>query len=102
MTYFLPAGVIKETLNDIYQRVTELKSHLNSLNLPETKKAAEGIEELALDLLVFIERFPCEPLIFTGPGNTEEVVKHLERALAVLEKYDQAKWADNDSQKKNA
>ena len=40
---------------------------------------------MALDLWVFIERFQCEPLIYTGPGKTDEVIKRLEWALAFSE-----------------
>jgi hypothetical protein len=85
MTNFLPAGIINETISDINQKAREMKSYLAEDKLDELKKSLDELEEMALDLWVFIERFQCEPLIYTGPGKTDEVIAHLERALVFSE-----------------
>ncbi|NLV22677.1 MAG: hypothetical protein GXY49_11955 [Syntrophomonadaceae bacterium] len=85
MTNFLPAGIINETISDINQKAREMKTYLTESRLDELKKALDELEEIALDLWVFIERFQCEPLIYTGPGKTDEVIKRLEWALAFSE-----------------
>jgi hypothetical protein len=85
MTNFLPAGIINETISDINQKAREMKSYLAEDRLDELKKSLDALEEMALDLWVFIERFQCEPLIYTGPGKTDEVIKRLEWALAFSE-----------------
>jgi hypothetical protein len=85
MTNFLPAGIINETISDINQKAREMKTFLAEDRLEELKKSIDELEEIALDLWVFIERFQCEPLIYTGPGKTDEVIKRLEWALAFSE-----------------
>ncbi|MBP1762723.1 MAG: hypothetical protein H6Q64_2265 [Firmicutes bacterium] len=85
MTNFLPAGIINETISDINQKAREMKTFLAEERLEELKKSIDELEEIALDLWVFIERFQCEPLIYTGPGKTDEVIKRLEWALAFSE-----------------
>lgn len=85
MTNFLPAGIINETISDINQKAREMKSYLAEDRIDNLKKALDELEEMALELWVFIERFQCEPLIYTGPGKTEEVIKRLEWALAFSE-----------------
>lgn len=85
MTNFLPAGIINETISDINQKAREMKTYLAENRLEELKKSIDELEEVALDLWVFIERFQCEPLIYTGPGKTDEVIKRLEWALAFSE-----------------
>lgn len=85
MTNFLPAGIINETISDINQKARELKQHLADNKLDELRKSLDDLEEMALELWVFIERFQCEPLIYTGQGKTEEVIKRLEWALAFTE-----------------
>lgn len=85
MTNFLPAGIINETISDINQKAREMKTYLAENRQEELKKSIDELEEIALDLWVFIERFQCEPLIYTGPGKTDEVIKRLEWALAFSE-----------------
>lgn len=85
MTNFLPAGIINETISDINQKARELKQHLADNKLDELRRALDELEEMALELWVFIERFQCEPLLYTGQGKTEEVIKRLEWALAFSE-----------------
>ncbi len=62
-----------------------MKTLLADNRLDDVKKVLNELEEIALDLWVFIERFQCEPLIYTGPGKTDEVIKRLEWALAFSE-----------------
>lgn len=85
MTNFLPAGIINETISDINQKAREMKTLLADNRLDDVKKVLNELEEIALDLWVFIERFQCEPLIYTGPGKTDEVIKRLEWALTFSE-----------------
>ncbi len=85
MTNFLPAGIINETISDINQKARELKQCLADNKLDQLRKTLDELEEMALELWVFIERFQCEPLIYTGQGKTEEVIKRLEWALAFNE-----------------
>jgi hypothetical protein len=85
MTNFLPAGIIKDTITDIYQKTNELKNERNVILL---KRGLEEIEDLALDLAIFLEKLSCDPLIFTGSGSTEEVIKRLDIALSFIDKID--------------
>lgn len=85
MTNFLAAGIINETISDINQKAQELKGLLAEKKYDQMQKCLDELEGMALDVWVFIERFQCEPLIYTGPGNTEEVIKRLEWALAFSE-----------------
>lgn len=101
MTNFLPAGMINETISDINQKAREMKTFLAENRLDQLQKALEELEEIALDLWVFIERFQCEPLIYTGPGKTDEVIKRLEWALAFSEE-DLEQMLKNINSKKKA
>lgn len=85
MTNFLPAGIIKDTTTDIYQKALELKNERDLLRL---KKGLAEIEDMALDLAIFLEKLSCDPLIYTGGGSTEEVVKRLDWALTFSEEID--------------
>lgn len=100
MTNFLSAGIINETISDINQKAREMKQFLAESRLDELKKSLDELEEMALDLWVFIERFQCEPLLYTGPGKTDEVIKRLEWALAFSEEdLEQALKAINNRKK---
>ncbi len=85
MTNFLPAGMINETLEDICQKILEIKEKLAQSDTVYVQKGLQELEEMTLDLWVFIEKFTCQPLIYTGPGSTEEIIKRLEWALAFSE-----------------
>lgn len=85
MTNFLPSGIIKDTTTDIYQKVQELKKERDLLRL---QKGLGEIEEMALELAVFLEKLSCDPLIYTGAGSTEEVIKRLDWALTFSEEID--------------
>lgn len=101
MTNFLAAGIINENISDINQKARELKELLAEKKYEQMEKCLNELEEMALDVWVFIERFQCEPLIYTGPGKTEEVIKRLEWALAFSEEdLAQLMKAANNSKKK--
>ncbi len=100
MTNFLPAGIINETISDINQKARELKQHLADNKLDELRKTLDELEEMALELWIFIERFQCEPLIYTGQGKTEEVIKRLEWALAFTEEDMEQLFKSANSKKK--
>lgn len=88
MSNFLPAAMINETLEEICEKIAELKLQVKENNDELLLKGLIEIEEMALDLWVFIERFPCQPLIYTGQGNTDEIIKRLDWALAFTEGID--------------
>jgi len=85
MSNFLPAGIIKDTITDIHQKVLELKNERDLLRL---KRGLGEIEDMTLDLAVFLEKLSCDPLIYTGAGSTEEVIKRLDWALTFSEEID--------------
>ncbi|MEA1961692.1 MAG: hypothetical protein U9N81_10570 [Bacillota bacterium] len=87
MTNFLPAAIINETISDMNQKSGELKQNLADIDLKALKKGLEELEEMALDLWVFIERFTCQPLMYTGSGETHEVIKRLDDALRFYEEH---------------
>lgn len=98
--HFLQAGVLRDDLQDLVQHATYLKELL-SLSPPdreaivaefarqgfyttvdeELAKAAGHVHASAQELLDFLSRFPCEPLIYTGDGDTESVLAMLEQLL---------------------
>lgn len=88
MSNFLPAAMINETLEEICEKIAELKLQVKEDNNEAIIEKLTEIEETALDLWVFIERFPCQPLIFTGQGNTDEIIKRLDWALTFSEGID--------------
>lgn len=85
MSNFLPAGIIKDTITDIQQKILELKNERDLLRL---KRGLGEIEDMTLDLAVFLEKLSCDPLIYTGGGSTEEVIKRLDWALTFSEEID--------------
>lgn len=85
MTNFLPSGIIKDTATDIYLKVRELKKEED---LSRLQKGLGEIEEMALELALFLEKLSCDPLIYMGAGSTEEVIKRLDWALTFIEDID--------------
>jgi hypothetical protein len=85
MTNFLPAGIINDTLEEICRRISQMKASLSAGEVADVKSQLQELEEIALDLWVFIEKFACQPLIYTGSGSTEEIINRLEWALAFNE-----------------
>ncbi len=98
MTNFLPAGIIKDTITDIHQKTVELKNERDLLKL---KKGISEIEDIALDLAIFLEKLSCDPIIYTGSGNTEEVIKRLDWALTFSEEIDPVEFLKYNLEQKN-
>ncbi|MCR4400498.1 MAG: hypothetical protein NUV35_06460 [Syntrophomonadaceae bacterium] len=81
MTNFLPAGIINDRLADIQQAVRELEEMLPARTSRKARAQMAAIRQAAEELLEFIQAFPCQPLIYTGKGSTEEVIDRLEWLL---------------------
>lgn len=88
MTNFLPAGIISDTIIEIQARSCELQKDLAAQNLYKLKQGLKEIEEMAVELAVFLEKLSCQPLIYTGSGTTEEIIRRLEWALTFSEEID--------------
>jgi hypothetical protein len=86
MTNFLPAGIISDQLKDIYDFTCQLEKLLNGEEIsPEAQESLQQIKTNVKEVLELIEGFPCQPLIYTGQGTTEEVIARLEWILALVE-----------------
>ncbi len=91
MAHFLSAGFIREDLEEVEVELQAVKELLLSISLEDDsvtqawyhlKKALEDIERVR----EFIDRFPAEPLIYTGNENTQQIISKLEKLLT-NEKY---------------
>lgn len=100
MTNFLPAGIINETLEEICQQITKLKELMDAGDNDKAKQGLIELEETALELWVFIEKFSCQPLIYTGQGSTDEIIRRLEWALTFVEEFDPAAFKKRPSNRK--
>lgn len=85
MTNFLPVAMIGEGLEDIVKKLDCLVDGLDSVDLETLKKELEAVKRSAEEILEFLGRFSCGPLIYTGKGTTEEVIERLEWLLAFAE-----------------
>lgn len=88
MTNFLPAGIINDTIIEIQAKSCELQKNLAEQNLHLLKQGLKDIEDMAVELAVFLERLSCQPLIYTGTGSTEEIIRRLDWALTFSEEID--------------
>lgn len=88
MSNFLPAGVINDNISEICNKINELRKYLDEQNFEALQQGLNDLEDIALDLGVFIETYPCQPLLYTGQGNTDEVIKRLDWALTFTEGVD--------------
>lgn len=88
MTNFLPAGMINETLEEICQQIAALRYAVKDGDQEALLKGLDDVENVALDLWIFIEKFSCQPLIYTGKGSTDEIISRLEWALEFSEEID--------------
>jgi hypothetical protein len=100
MTNFLPAGIINETLEEICQQITKLKELMDAGDNDKAEQGLIELEETALELWVFIEKFSCQPLIYTGQGSTDEIIRRLEWALTFVEEFDPAAFKKRPSNRK--
>lgn len=101
MTSFLPAGIINETLEEICEKITRLKEMMDAGENEQAKRGLIELEETALGLWDFIEKFTCQPLIYTGMGNTDEIIRRLEWALTFTEEFDPAAFKKSPSSRKH-
>ncbi len=87
MTNFLPAGIINENLDEIVEKIDRLRELGQDCSL-EVQQELQVLKEMTLELRLFMSSFSCQPLIYTGPGSTEEIIQRLEWALAFSEEVD--------------
>ena len=90
MSNFLPAGIIRDTIEEIYFKIGELVQSMDEAKgegQPGWLEKATEVESLALDLALFLEKLSCQPLIYTGKGTTEEVVRKLDRAITLIDEF---------------
>ena len=92
MTNFLPAGIINDTILEIQSKISDLQKELALRNLYNLKQGLQEVEELAVQLALFLEKLSCEPLIYTGTGTTEEIIRRLEWALTFSEEIDPVEY----------
>lgn len=85
----MPAGIISDTLDELYQKLAALRCESN-LDQDVLKRELAAMEDMTLDLLFFLHGLSCQPLIYTGKGSTEEVIKRLNWALTFTEDEDAA------------
>jgi len=88
MTNFLPAGMINDSIEDIFEKILELKKTAEENDREKLMKGLNELESIALDLWAFIDQFPCQPIIYTGQGKTEELINRLEWALTLTDEND--------------
>ncbi|MGI6435931.1 MAG: hypothetical protein ACOX0F_11320 [Syntrophomonadaceae bacterium] len=100
MTTFLSAGIINETLEEICQQVAQLKQWMDAGDTEKVSRGLLDLEETALGLSIFIEKFSCQPLIYTGQGSTDEIIRRLEWALTFIEEFDPNTFKRNPSIRK--
>ncbi len=100
MTNFLPAGIINETLEEICQKIARLKEMMDAGENEQAQRGLADLEETALGLRIFIEKFSCQPLIYTGLGSTDEIIRRLEWALTFTEEFDPSAFKKSPSNRK--
>lgn len=85
MSLFLPAGMISDNVSDLTEKVAQLRAYFEQGDMIRLKAALRDLEEIVLEMAVFLETLSCQPLIYTGKGSTDEVIKRLEWALKLVE-----------------
>lgn len=101
-THFLEVGSMREDLQEIYNHALKLGQLLAMT--PEQRRELEqarvqqgdlatyaddvrtALSEVLLrteDLITFLDQFESAPVIYTGEGNTAEVLSMLERLIAL-------------------
>ena len=87
MTHFLSCGFLRDYLTEIMESAARLDRLLEgSGRAPddEARLAAGFIADRARQAVELLDSMPCEPLVWTGPGSTEEVIRRLEEMLSAL------------------
>ncbi len=88
MTNFLPAGIITDGLKEIHNRIADLRISIAAGNNGQAQKELRELENTVQQMCSFFEEFSCQPLVYTGPGTTEEIITRLEWALVFSEGID--------------
>lgn len=88
MTNFLPAGFISDSLEEICSKLADLHSCMETGDRVQLQKKLQEMEKAVLEIRSFIEQLSCQPLVYTGPGTTEEIINRLEWALIFSEGID--------------
>lgn len=88
MSFFLQAGFVGEYFQTIRETAERLEKLLASAgqqltwsSLEEVKGAVGEILEQSRQACELLDRLPCQPIIYTGEGKTEEVIAMLDRLL---------------------
>lgn len=103
-TNFLAAGFLQEQLKDVRDKAEYLKRLLamteDERDLLVDRYAAQGyyttfvrevenalncVVDGARELDAFMNRLQCQPIIYTGEGETQQVIDMLERLLALYQ-----------------
>lgn len=90
MSQFLPAGIISDNVSDLAEKVAELRAYFEQGDMIRFKQSLRDLEEIIIEMAVFLETLSCQPLIYTGKGSTDEVIKRLEWALTLIEENSSA------------
>ncbi len=85
MTNFLPAGIITDSVSDLVVQISEARSFLEQHDIKRLREIISNLEGTIFDLAVFLEKLNCQPILYLGKGNTEEVIARLNWALTFSE-----------------
>ena len=84
MSKFLRAGIFRDRLNDIKEASQMLQNALDSggeEELGKSRELAMDIESMVCEIIDFISRWDCEPLIYIGKGTTDQVIAFLDALI---------------------
>ncbi len=84
MSKFLRAGIFRDRLNDIKEASQMLQKALDSggeEELGKSRELAMDIESMVCEIIDFISRWDCEPLIYIGKGTTDQVIAFLDALI---------------------
>jgi len=84
LSRFLRAGLLRDRIDDIVDAASQLVQEIN-LGDAKLRRLAADIRDMAQDLRDFIDRWECEPLIYTGRGTTDEIISLLDGLLSKAE-----------------
>lgn len=100
MSLFLPAGILSDNVSDLAEKVAELRAYFEQGDRVRLKESIRQLEEIIFDMAVFLESLSCQPLIYTGKGSTDEVIKRLEWALTLVEENSAADIIQQSQERK--
>ncbi|MBE3519310.1 MAG: hypothetical protein IMW97_03285 [Firmicutes bacterium] len=85
MARFLRVGVFRDNLDRIIELCSDLQVEPEVSRNARVRQALDEIADLALGIKEFMNSFQSEPLIWTGRGDTDEVIAMLESLVAAAE-----------------